>query len=114
MLFNDNFLNMDTQYKQAFEPYTKLNSLVAKNLSELTQLQIDSAQNYSAIIFPQIFANNEVKDIQGLMANASRQYESMTKFSQQMMNDSKKVMALAHEFKSEFDKIITESIAKKN
>lgn len=114
MLYNDLFSNFGAQYRNIFEPYTKFNSLVAKNFSDLTRLQLESAQSYANIVLPQVFANSEVKDVQSLMSSATLQLDAMNKLSQQMIEDGKKLTALANEFKAELDKLVNDSIPKTN
>ena len=113
MLYGDLFSNMNAQYKNVFEPYTKFNSLVAKNFADLTNLQLEAARNYANIGLAQMFANSEVKDMQSMVNCTTKQLETMNKLSQQMIEDGKKLANLANDFKSELDKLVTETVEKK-
>lgn len=110
MLYGDLFANMNAQYKNVFEPYTKFNSLVAKNFADLTNLQLEAARNYANIGLAQMFANSEVKDMQSMVNCTTKQLETMNKLSQQMIEDGKKLATLTTEFKSEFEKLVSESM----
>ncbi|WP_322842952.1 phasin family protein [Acinetobacter brisouii] len=110
MLYGEMFANMNSQYKNMFEPYAKFNSLVAKNFADLTNLQLDAARQYADITLSQVFANSEVKDMQSMIGCCTKQMETMTKLSQQMIEDGKKLASLTAEFKSEFDKLVSESM----
>ena len=50
MLYGDLFSNMNAQYKNVFEPYTKFNSLVAKNFADLTNLQLEAAATMPTLV----------------------------------------------------------------
>ena len=93
MLYGDLFSNMNAQYKNVFEPYTKFNSLVAKNFADLTNLQLEAARNYANIGLAQMFANSEVKDMQSMVNCTTKQLETMNKLSQQMIEDGYKFYA---------------------
>lgn len=114
MLYGDLFSNFNAQYRNIFEPYTKFNSLAAKNFSALTTLQLESAQSYASIVLPQVYANSEIKDVQSLMSSATLQMDAMNKLSQQMIDDGKKLAALANDFKAELDKIVADAVPKSN
>lgn len=110
MLYGDIFSNMNTQYKNIFEPYSKFNSLVAKNFADLTNLQLNAARHYADITLSQVFANSEVRDMQSMMNCGAKQLETMTKLSQQMIDDGQKLASLATQFKADFDKLVGESM----
>lgn len=110
MLYGDIFSNMNAQYKNIFEPYAKFNSLVAKNFADLTNLQLNAARHYADITLSQVFANSEVKDMQSMINCGMKQVETMSKLSQQMIDDGQKLASLATEFKAEFDKLVSESM----
>ena len=110
MLYGDLFSNMNAQYKNVFEPYTKFNSLVAKNFADLTNLPLEAARNYANIGLAQMLANSEVKDMQSMVNCTTKQLETMNKLSQQMIEDGKKLATLTTEFKSEFEKLVSESM----
>ena len=57
--------------------------------------------------------NSQVKDVQSLVNSGTKQLETMTRISQQMIEDGKKLANLANDFKSELDKLVTETVEKK-
>ena len=57
--------------------------------------------------------NSQVKDVQSLVNSGTKQLETMTRISQQMIEDGKKLANLANDFKSEMDKLVTETVEKK-
>ncbi len=73
MLYGDLFSNINAQYKNVFEPYTKFNGISAKNFADLTNLQLEAARNYANIGLAQMFANSEVKDMQSMVNCTTKQ-----------------------------------------
>ena len=112
-MYTDIFKTLNDQSQNAFEPMVKFNQLVAKNFSELTNLQLDSARQYADIGLAQMHLNSQVKDVQSLVNSGTKQLETMTRISQQMIEDGKKLANLANDFKSELDKLVTETVEKK-
>lgn len=112
MMYNDMFKVFSDQYETVFGPVVKYNQLVAKNFTDLTNLQLDSARQYADIGISQMQMNSQVKDVQSLISSGSKQMETMTKLSQQMIDDGKKLAELANEFKSELDKLVSDSMPK--
>jgi phasin family protein len=113
IMYTDIFKTLNDQSQNAFEPMVKFNQLVAKNFSELTNLQLDSARQYADIGLAQMHLNSQVKDVQSLVNSGTKQLETMTRISQQMIEDGKKLANLANDFKSELDKLVTETVEKK-
>ena len=112
-MYTDIFKTLNDQSQNAFEPMVKFNQLVAKNFSELTNLQLDSARQYADIGLAQIHMSSQIKDMQTLISSGTKQMETMTRISQQMIEDGKKLSTLANEFKAELDKLVAESVEKK-
>ncbi|EGY53410.1 phasin family protein [Neisseria shayeganii] len=112
-MYTDLFKTLSDQSQNTFEPVLKFNQLVAKNFSALTNLQLDSARQYADIGLAQIHMNSQIKDVQSLISSGTKQMETMTRISQQMIEDGKKLSALANEFKTELDKLVAESVEKK-
>lgn len=112
-MYTDLFKTLSDQSQNTFEPVLKFNQLVAKNFSALTNLQLDSARQYADIGLAQIHMNSQIKDMQTLISSGTKQMETMTRISQQMIEDGKKLSALASEFKAELDKLVAESVEKK-
>lgn len=109
-MYGNIFSSLNTQYQSAFEPYLKYNQLVAKNFADLTNLQLESARQYAEIGLVQLSLNSQIKDPQTLMASGTKQLETMTRLSQQMIEDGKKLANLANQFKADLEKLIAESV----
>ena len=112
-MYTDLFKTLSDQSQNTFEPVLKFNQLGAKNFSALTKLQLDSARQYADIGLAQMHLNSQVKDVQSLVNSGTKQLETMTRISQQMIEDGKKLSTLANEFKAELDKLVAESVEKK-
>lgn len=112
MLYDEFFSSFNSQYKDLFGPYVRFNSLVAKNFADLTSLQLESARNYANILSPNFSPIGDLRDINSLSENASKQFDTMLKVSQQMIDDGKKMFELANDFKQELDKIVKDSLPK--
>lgn len=112
-MYTDLFKTFNEQSQNAIAPVVKFNQLLAKNFSELTNLQLDAARQYADIGLAQMQLNSQVKDMQTLVNCGAKQMETMTRISQQMIEDGKKLANLANEFKAELDSLIAESTQKK-
>ena len=55
-------------------------------------------------------AAGEIKDVTSLTAFSSQQLSVLTKLSQQMMDDSNKLQAVAKEFKDDVEQMTTENL----
>ncbi|OIN13097.1 phasin family protein [Oceanisphaera psychrotolerans] len=99
-MYTDIFKNFSEQTEKTFGPMMKYNQLVADNFTALTNLQLDAARQYADIGLAQLQAGSQVKDVQSLVSSGAKQLETMTRVSQQMMEDGKKLADLAQEFKS--------------
>lgn len=99
-MYTDMFKNFSDQTEQTFGPLLKYNQLVARNFTSLTNLQLEAARQYADIGLAQIQANSQIKDVQSLVSSGAKQLETMTKISQQMIEDGKKLAELAQEFKA--------------
>ncbi|WP_116473410.1 phasin family protein [Zobellella maritima] len=108
-MYTDMFKTFNDQSEKAFGPVVKFNQLVTKNFTDLTNLQLDAARQYAEIGLSQLQVSAQVKDVQSLMASSSKQLETMTRISQQMIEDGKKVAELAQEFKAGVEALVAES-----
>ncbi|WP_375058046.1 phasin family protein [Zobellella sp. DQSA1] len=99
-MYTDIFKNFNDQTEKTFGPMLKYNQLVAKNFTDLTNLQLEAARQYADIGLAQLQANSQVKDVQSLVICGSKQLETMNRISQQMIEDGKKLAELAQEFKT--------------
>ncbi|GAA3527638.1 phasin family protein [Zobellella aerophila] len=108
-MYTDMFKTFNDQTETAFGPVVKFNQLVTKNFTDLTNLQLEAARQYAEIGLSQLQVSSQVKDVQSLMASSSKQLETMTKISQQMIEDGKKVAELAQEFKAGVEALVAEA-----
>lgn len=108
-MYTNMFQNLNEQSQNAFGPLLKFNQLVANNFTALTHLQLDAARHYADIGLTQLQSGCQVKDVHSLVSLGSKQLESMTRISQQMMEDAKKLAELAQEFKAGLEKIAAET-----
>ena len=108
-MYSGFFNNLSSQYQTTFEPYVKYNQLATRNFTDLTNLQLQSARTYADIGLAQLNANSQVRDMPSLMTSGSKQLETMTRLSQQMIEDGKKLSTLANDFKAELEKLVAES-----
>jgi phasin family protein len=109
-MYTDFFKTFSDQTEKTLEPYLKFNKLVTKNVEVLTELQLNAMRTYSEMGITQMKAASEIKDVTSLTAFNSQQLSVMTKLSQQMMDDSNKLQAIAKEFKEDVEKMTSENL----
>lgn len=108
-MYSNIFQNFNQTTEKTFAPVLKYNQLVANNFTALTNLQLDAARQYADIGLSQLQLGSQVKDVQSLVSLGSKQLETMTRMSQQMMEDAKKLGALAQEFKAGLESIAADA-----
>ncbi|WOO29633.1 phasin family protein [Vibrio parahaemolyticus] len=109
-MYTDFFKTFSDQTEKNPEPYLKFNKLVTKNVEVLTELQLNAIRTYSEVGLNQMKAASEIKDVTSLTAFNSQQLSVLTKLSQQMMDDSNKLQAIAKEFKEDVEKMTSENL----
>ncbi|HCE2500661.1 TPA: phasin family protein [Vibrio parahaemolyticus] len=109
-MYTDFFKTFSDQTEKNLEPYLKSNKLVTKNVEVLTELQLNAIRTYSEVGLNQMKAASEIKDVTSLTAFNSQQLSVLTKLSQQMMDDSNKLQAIAKEFKEDVEKMTSENL----
>ncbi|MBM5050839.1 phasin family protein [Vibrio parahaemolyticus] len=109
-MYTDFFKTFSDQTEKNLEPYLKFNELVTKNVEVLTELQLNAIRTYSEVGLNQMKAASEIKDVTSLTAFNSQQLSVLTKLSQQMMDDSNKLQAIAKEFKEDVEKMTSENL----
>ncbi|MEO0890245.1 MAG: phasin family protein, partial [Pseudomonadota bacterium] len=67
-------------------------------------------RTYSEVGLNQMKAASEIKDVTSLTAFNSQQLTVLTKLSQQMMDDSNKLQAIAKEFKEDVEQMTSENL----
>ncbi|WP_319534516.1 phasin family protein [uncultured Vibrio sp.] len=109
-MYTDFFKTFSDQTEKTLEPYLKFNKLVTKNVEVLTELQLNAMRTYSEMGITQMKAASEIKDVTSLTAFNSQQLSVLTKLSQQMMDDSNKLQAIAKEFKEDVEQMTSENL----
>ncbi|EJS4016440.1 phasin family protein [Vibrio parahaemolyticus] len=109
-MYTDFFKTFSDQTEKNLEPLLKFNKLVTKNVEVLTELQLNAIRTYSEVGLNQMKAASEIKDVTSLTAFNSQQLSVLTKLSQQMMDDSNKLQAIAKEFKEDVEKMTSENL----
>jgi phasin family protein len=109
-MYTDFFKTFTDQTEKTLEPYVNFNKLVTKNVEVLTELQLNAIRTYSEMGLAQMKAASEVKDVTSLTAFNSQQLSVLTKLSQQMMDDSNKLQAIAKEFKDDVEQMTSENL----
>ncbi len=109
-MYTDFFKTFTDQTEKGLEPYIKFNKLVTKNVEVLTELQLNAIRTYSEMGLMQMKAASEVKDVTSLTAFNGQQLNTLTKLSQQMIDDSNKLQSIAKEFKEDVEQLTTENL----
>ncbi|MGF1873185.1 phasin family protein [Photobacterium indicum] len=109
-MYTEMFKSFSEQTEKTLAPYAKFNKLFSKNVEELTELQLTAVRTYSELGLSQLKAVGEVKDLQSLAEFNGQQLETLTKLSQQLMEDSKKFSSVAQTFKTEVDELVAENV----
>jgi phasin family protein len=109
-MYTDFFKTFTDQTEKTLEPYVKFNKMMAKNVEVMTELQLNAMRTYSEMGLTQMKAASEIKDVTSLTAFSGQQLNVLSKFSQQMMDDSNKLQSIAKEFKDDIEQITTENL----
>ncbi|EHI9242899.1 phasin family protein [Vibrio vulnificus] len=109
-MYTDFFKTFSDQTEINLQPYFKFNKLVTKNVEVLTELQLNAIRTYSEMGLAQMKAASEVKDVTSLASFNGQQLNVLTKLSQQMLDDSNKLQAIAKEFKDDVEKLTSENL----
>ncbi|EKS7719783.1 phasin family protein [Vibrio vulnificus] len=109
-MYTDFFKTFSDQTEKNLLPYFKFNKLVTKNVEVLTELQLNAIRTYSEMGLAQMKAASEVKDVTSLASFNGQQLNVLTKLSQQMLDDSNKLQAIAKEFKDDVEKLTSENL----
>ncbi len=109
-MYTEAFKSFTDQAEKTLTPLTRFNKLMAKNIEQLTELQLNAVRAYSELGVNQIKAAAEIKDVTSLASFNSHQLATMAKVSEQVSEDSKKMQDLAQEFKNELDNLVSENV----
>lgn len=113
-MYTEMFKSFSEQTEKTLAPYAKFNKLFTKNVEDLTELQLAAVRAYSDLGLSQLKAVGEVKDLESLTAFNGQQLETLTKLSQQLMDDSNKFSSVAQTFKNDVEELVAENVKQVN
>ncbi|MGI2261050.1 phasin family protein [Shewanella sp. GXUN23E] len=109
-MYTDMFKMFSEQAEKSLAPYHKFNQLMAKHVEQVTAMQVNAMKAYSELGLAQFKAASEVKDVTSLAVFNSQQMATLTKLSQQLMDDSNKIQNIAKSFKEDVDQLTSDNI----
>lgn len=107
---NDAMAKMSEQYQNFLAPVIKANKLSAANLETLASFQMSALQSYVDIAINRMKAAAEISDPASLKAFMTSQSEAIASLQQKLVSDARTLSELAADFKTEFDKLVKESM----
>ncbi len=107
---NDAMAKMSEQYQNFLAPVIKANKLSAANLETLASFQMSALQSYVDIAINRMKAAAEISDPASLKAFMTSQSEAIASLQQKLVSDARTLSELAAGFKTEFDKLVKESM----
>lgn len=111
-MYTEIFSSFAQQTEKALAPYVKFNQLLTQNVEELSAMQQSALRTYSELGIDQMKSASSVTDVQSLAMFGSKQLESLTKLSQQMVEDGNHLSELAQKWKQEMDELTAENVQK--
>lgn len=110
LVANEMFANLSAPYQNLMGPALKANKLSAANLEALVNFQMNSLQSYVDMAMARMKAAADISDPASLQAFLTSQAETISSLNQKFMDDSKALGDLMGRFKTEFDKLVQESM----
>jgi phasin family protein len=110
IMSNDMLTKMSEQYQTLLDPVIKANKLSAANLEALVNFQMNSLQSYVDMAMARMKAAAEINDPASLQTFLTSQAETITSLNQKFMDDTKALSDLMGRFKTEFDKLVKDSL----
>ncbi|MFC3033406.1 phasin family protein [Pseudoalteromonas fenneropenaei] len=104
-MYNDLLKTFSAQSEKYFSPLVQFNQLVAKNIEQLAQIQLEAAQSYTKTSIEQLKTASEVKDVKSFIDFNVSQLSALNALSQQMIADGQKLTQLGQEFKDTLETI---------
>lgn len=108
---NDSLANTSEQYQNLLGPVIKANKLSAVNLEALVNFQMSALQSYVDMAMSRMKAAADINDPASLQAFLTSQVEAIGSLHQKFTDDSKALADLMARFKTEFDKLVQESLS---
>ena len=107
---NDAMTKMSEQYQSFLAPVIKANKLSAANLESLVNFQMGALQTYVDMAITRMKAAAEITDPASMQSFLVSQSEAISSLQQKLVEDTKTLSELAGQFKTEFDKLVQESM----
>lgn len=107
---NEALTKVSEQYQNFLNPVIKANKLSAANLEALVNFQMNSLQAYIDLAMSRMKAAADINDPASLQAFLTTQAESIANLHKKFMDDTKALGDLTARFKTEFDKLVQESL----
>lgn len=98
------------QYQYLMTPAIKANKLSAANLEALVNFQMSALQSYIDMAMTRMKAAADITDPASLQAFMTGQAEAIASLHQKLMDDAKALADLTSRFKTDFDKLLQESL----
>lgn len=108
---NEALNKLSEQYQSFMTPVIKANKLSAANLEALVNFQMSALQSYIDMAMTRMKAAADITDPASLQAFMTSQAEAIANLHQKLMDDTKALADLTGRFKTEFDKLLQESLA---
>jgi len=108
-MYTQAYKNVSEQFEKILSPYILMNKLVAKNIQELTELNINALRMHCNEGIISLNALSEIKNFASLTAYHSQQLQSMAKMAQQCIQDGQHYVELAKHFKAEVETMVSET-----
>jgi len=108
---NDAMAKMSEQYQSFLAPVIKANKLSAANLETLVNFQMNALQSYVDMAINRMKAAADISDPASLQTFMTSQAEAIGSLHRKLMDDSKVLADLTARFKTEFDKLVQESMS---
>ena len=99
------------QYQTFLAPVIKANKLSAANLETLVNFQMNALQSYVDMAINRMKAAADISDPASLQTFMTSQAEAIGSLHRKLMDDSKVLADLTARFKTEFDKLVQESMS---
>lgn len=107
---NETLTKISEQYQNFLGPVIKANKLSAVNLEALVNFQMSALQSYVDMAMSRMKTAADISDPASLQAFLTSQAEAISSLQQKFMDDTKTLADLMTRFKTEFEKLVRESL----
>ncbi len=109
-MYTDLLKTLTERNEKFLSPVLKFNQLVAQNIEQLANIQVNAVQSFSSTSVAQVKAAAEVTDVQSLFEYNASQMSVLNNISQQMIEDGQKLSNLGQEFKENLETLTKENL----